>query len=163
MVRHSLYKPNWRRIEEFAAIDTRMRFLIDNVVLENMNQFVVNDLSKRFKGSGKGYNDAVLKEFCEPTYSFVKFLEDDVGFLEILVRFVKNEGCSVLQLMLEILAVLLISLFSDGSHNRHKFRFARIVVDVKMLCPVDVPIEALSCDFIFSETKTLRPPNTRCE
>ena len=163
MVRHSLYKPNWRRIEKFAAIDTRMRLLIDNVVLEDMNQFVVNYLAKRFKGSGKRYNDAVFKEFCEPAYAFVKFLEDYVGFLEILVGFVKNEGCSVLQLMLEILAVLLISLFSDGSHNGYKFRFAWVVVDVKMLCPVDVPIEALSRDFIFTETKTLRPPNTRCE
>ena len=51
-----------------------MRFLIDNVVLEDMNQFVVNYLSKRFKGSGKGYNDAVLKEFCEPSYSLREVL-----------------------------------------------------------------------------------------
>jgi hypothetical protein len=128
-----------------------------------MDEFVKNYLSKRFKGSGERYNDAMLKEFRETTNPLVKFLKNYVGFLEILVGFVKNEWCSVLQLMLEILTVLFISLLSDGSHDGHEFRFAWIVMDVEMLCPVDVPIEALSRDFVFSKAKTLRPSNTRCE
>ena len=159
IVRHPLYKPDWRGIEKLTAIDTGMRFLINNIVLENMNEFVKNHLSERFQGSGEGYNDTVFKEFRETSNAFVKFLENYVGFLKVFVGFVKDERCSVLQFMFKIFAVLLVSFFGDSRHNRYEFHFTWVVVNIKMLCPVNVPIEALIGNLVFS--KTLRPRNTR--
>ena len=124
-----------------------------------MNELVKNYLSKRFQGPSERYNNTVFKEFCKPSNAFVKFLENYVGFLKVLMGFVKDERCSVSQFMFKIFAVLLVSFLGDSRHNRHELCFTWVVVDIKMLCPVNVPIEALSGNFVFP--KTLRPRNTR--
>ena len=123
-----------------------------------MNEFVIDDLSKGFKGPRERYNDTMLKEFSEAANPFMEFLEDDVCLLEILMGFVKDKRCSIPQFVFKVLAVLFVSLLGNSSHNRHQFRFAGVVVYIKMLCPMDVPIETLCSDLIFS--KSLRPSNS---
>ena len=71
----------------------------------------------------------------------------------------KGSGGFYLGVRVQILAVLFVSLLGDRCHNRHQFRFTRIVMYIKMLCSMDVPIKALPSNFIFP--KSLRPSNIR--
>ena len=67
------------------------------------------------------------------------------------MRLVQNQGSTALNLMPEILTVFLVRFFRNVSHDRNQSRIFYVVVDIKMLCPVNHPIKLSIRHLIFAE------------
>ena len=147
---HALHEPSGRLGDR--AGDAANGAFVNDVVLENVGQFVDEDIAELVEVTRKGDDHAEAQRLGKASDARRQKVGKDIGLLELVVRLIDDDRRPVRKVVVQDLADVIVALFEVLDCPHGQILEFRLKVKLYVLAFEDLPLEVAVADFVFPKS-----------